>query len=248
MAVKKVLALNPRPAFVITGGDHVMDANKVGRDRADLQFRLVEEALKPLEMPVYHAVGNHDIFGWDKAVEGDTLYGKKMFEEKVAKGPSYRSFDMGGWHFVVLDSIQQADTYNWRGVIDEGQLSWLESDLAMAGKTPTVVTIHMPVLSVFPQYVDGNKKAVPETLLLGNGMELQKLFAKHNVKAVLQGHTHVVEECDYLGTKYITGGAVCGDWWKGYRLGVHPEGFGVFDVDGDSITWAYQTYGWKARK
>jgi len=63
----------------------------------------------------------------------------------------------------------------------------------------------------------------------------------------LQGHTHVVEECTYMGTQYITGGAVCGDWWKGKRLGRHPEGFGVVTVQNDSLTYRYVPYGWSVR-
>src|ERR1041385_8793283 len=57
LAVKNVLSLTPRPDFIITGGDHVMDANRVNSPRAKLQFDLLEEALKPLEMPVYHTIG-----------------------------------------------------------------------------------------------------------------------------------------------------------------------------------------------
>ena len=47
--------------------------------------------------------------------------------------------------------------------------------------------------------------------------------------------------------RYITGGAICGDWWKGKRLGVHPEGFSVVTVAGDDLTWKYVPYGWTAR-
>src|SRR2546429_2718535 len=107
MAVRKLLSLKPRPDFVVTGGDHVMDVLKASIGRAKLQFDLLEEALKPLEMPVYHTIGNHDPYGWDlrdESVSRDPGYGKKMFEERVAKGPTYRSFDHKGWHFAILDS------------------------------------------------------------------------------------------------------------------------------------------------
>ena len=40
-------------------------------------------------------------------------------------------------------------------------------------------------------------------------------------------------------------GAVCGNWWKGARMG-HPEGFAVLSVDGERITWSYQTFGFVA--
>ncbi|AIE87522.1 metallophosphoesterase family protein [Fimbriimonas ginsengisoli] len=249
MAVRKLLSLHPRPDFVLTGGDHVMDLLKVTRERADLQFRLLEEALKPLEMPVYSAVGNHDVYGWSTAspaTESDPLYGKRMFEERFAKAPLHRSFDHNGWHFVILDTIQPRNR-DWMLAIDDAQLTWLKDDLEKAGRAPTVVMSHGPILTAFMQYTASTGAPTPDTLITHNGREVHEILAKHNVKAVLQGHTHVLEEIDYLGIKYITAGAVCGDWWKGPRLGVHPEGFTVCDVDGDRFSWRYVPYGWKAR-
>ena len=249
LAVSKIQTLRPRPDFILTGGDHVMDALRVSRPRADLQFKLFAEALRPLEMPTYSTVGNHDIYGWSDhspALAQDPLYGKRMFEEHIAKAPIYRSFDFGGWHFIILDSIQSRGK-GWYGAINDSQLTWLKDDLSKAGSAPKVVMTHVPVLTLAPQYIDGTTKAPNDGFILANGKDVKELIQGKNVKVVLQGHTHVVEDCDYLGTRYVTGGAVCGDWWKGYRLGVHPEGFMVYDVKGSHITNEYVTYGWKAR-
>lgn len=249
LAVKKILSLRPRPDFILTGGDHVMDVLNVTRERADLQFRLLAEALKPLEMPVYSTIGNHDVYGWsDKSsvTESDPAYGIRMFEDKFAKRDAYYAFDHKGWHIVILNSIQ-AKGKNWIGGIDDAQMSWLANDLEKAGDKPIIVLTHIPALTIFPLYEGGTTAAPSPYTILPNGRELQALFQKHKVKVVLQGHTHVVEECDYLGTKYITGGAVSGEWWKGPRLGVHPEGFLVVDVHGENLKTEYLPYGWKAR-
>jgi predicted phosphodiesterase len=64
------------------------------------------------------------------------------------------------------------------------------------------------------------------------------------VKAVLQGHTHIIENIEYQGCQYITSGAVSGGWWRGDRNGNQP-GYGVLTVTGDRISWVYKTYGWK---
>ncbi len=250
MAVKKILALRPRPQFVITGGDHVMDVLSVPSARAELQFRLLAEALKPLEIPVYAAVGNHDVYGWsDKAMnQSDPGYGKKMFEEKMAKGPSTRAWSQGGWKFLVLDTIQPRANGGWRAAIDDDQLSWLKGQLEASGpKTPTVVVAHVPLVTAFPLYHESSTGSMGDGMIVANGKEVVDLLSPYNVKAVLQGHTHIVEDIDYNGTRYITSGAICGDWWKGARLGIHPEGFMVFDVDGDRLKSEYVTYGWKAR-
>lgn len=249
MAVRKVLSLDPRPDFVVTGGDHVMDVLPGKADRAETQFALLAEALKPLEMPIYGVIGNHDVFGWGskEADQHDVRYGKAMVEDKILGAAAYRSFDHGGWHFALLDSIQHSELTGWHGAVDEKQMDWLESDLAKAGKANKIVVCHVPALTVFPQYDSGTGTKPTDTLILANGKQVQELCRRHSVEALLQGHTHVVEECEYAGTRYITGGAVCGDWWKGPRRGIDPEGFMVYDIDGDRLTRQYVPYGWKAR-
>jgi predicted phosphodiesterase len=73
------------------------------------------------------------------------------------------------------------------------------------------------------------------------------VFAGYRLRAVLQGHTHIRENVTYDGCQFITSGAVCGNWWKGARLG-HPEGFAVVTVSGEGdVRWEYRTYGFKAR-
>jgi 3',5'-cyclic-AMP phosphodiesterase len=64
---------------------------------------------------------------------------------------------------------------------------------------------------------------------------------------VLQGHLHVNELLRWKGTTFITGGAICGQWWRGPRLGT-PEGFGVLTLHPDRVEWEYLTYGWDARR
>ena len=251
LAVKKVLSLKPRPQFVIFGGDGIMDALNVTRERADLQFRLLAEALKPLEMPIHYAVGNHDVFGWGsrEIQQTDAGYGKALFAEKVSQKETYYAFEFGACGFIVLDSIAAKANGGWTAEIDDAQMQWLQLTLKRLSErhNPIFIVSHVPIMTLFGQYTLGTTIATPESLIVRNGKEVRKLFKGYNVKAVLQGHTHVVEDCAYTGTHYITSGAVCGDWWKGLRLGVHPEGFGVYDVRADTFEWEYVPYGWKAR-
>jgi len=250
MAVKKVLSLKPRPEFILVGGDTVMDLLNVTRERADLQFQLFKEALKPVEMPVYYTVGNHDCFGWASSNENlrsDAEYGKKLYQDKVAGDRTYRSWDTGGWHFVILDSIQPTKG-GWFARIDDDQLRWLKNDLeALPAGTPVIVSVHVPLFTIFEQYTEGAMTPPNSSTVVENAKDVFTILSQHNVKAVFQGHTHVLEECTYRGTKYVTGGAVCGEWWRGPRLGVHPEGFCVVDCGATDLKWEYVPYGWKAR-
>jgi 3',5'-cyclic AMP phosphodiesterase CpdA len=249
LAVQKIRTLSPRPDFVICGGDHVMDALCVNRARADLQFNLFTEAMKPLEMPVVSVVGNHDVFGWGAtlATSSDPMYGKSMVAERVLRTPTYRSFDRGGYHFVLLDSIQASRIGPWRSRIDDEQLNWLANDLASVGTTPTIVVTHVPILSAYTAYTLGTTRKPSNMMVVANGMEVQQILSKHNVKAVLQGHTHALESIHYMHTRYISSGSVAGNWWKGPHLGVHPEGFLVCDLDDEDLKTKYVPYGWKAR-
>lgn len=247
-AVRRILALRPRPDLVICGGDHVMDALRVEYGRASMLFDLYTEAVKPLEIPMVSVIGNHDVFGWGVSGQHaeDPMYGKGMVTEKVLRASAYRSFDFGGYHFVLLDGIQPAGSRLWRALIDDDQLSWLQDDLESVGQTPTIVVSHVPILSVYTQYTEGTLVRPSNVMITANGREVQKILAKHNVKAVLQGHTHALESIHYMHTRYITAGSICGNWWRGPHLGVHPEGFLVCDLDDEDFKPKYVSYGWKA--
>jgi 3',5'-cyclic AMP phosphodiesterase CpdA len=249
-AIQTINTLQPSPAFVTTGGDLVMDAQAVDRARAILQFRLFREGIDRLRVPVYHTFGNRDAYGWRRDDAADNLpgFGKQMFQRMLGQRETYLSFDYLHWHFVILDSIRYNPPADWVAEIDEKQLEWLSRDLARVGKQrPIVLITHVPLFTIFPQYDAGTTVAPSEKIIVRNAKEVRSLYKDYNVRAVLQGHTHVVEECTYTGTRYITSGAVCGEWWRGPRSGVHPEGFVVLDCDGEDLKWQYVSYGWKAQ-
>lgn len=232
--------------FALLGGDLVFDVMAQPLPRAKALWSMFGENIKRLETKIHPAVGNHDVFGWNSKsgiASDDPGYGKKMFEDQV--GPRYRSFNHQGWHFIILDSIQPAAApHYFAGGIDDDQLSWLKADLAKVGPTaPIVVSTHIPLVSAAPQILDGANRHAE--LMIVNARAVLDLLWQHNLKMVLQGHTHICENVEYNGCQFITGGAVSGNWWKGKRL-FHPEGYGVIDVKGDQATWSYRSYGFQA--
>ncbi len=237
-----------QPDFAIMGGDHVFDAVSVDRTRATTVFDLYKKTEQSLQMPLYHTIGNHDIFGVNTksgAAPADPGYGKKMYEDRVGK--TYYSFDHKGWHFVILDSIQPTEDRMWEARIDAAQLHWLKADLAHVGAmTPIIATVHVPLVTAFATY--GEKVTVGQkynTLTVDNAPEVLAAFAAHHLVAVLQGHLHVNELVVLKNTQYIVGGAVCGNWWRGARMGF-PEGFTVVSARDGKVTTRYETYGFKA--
>ena len=245
-------AAETKADFLITGGDLIMDALEVGMGRALLEWSLFDEAMMGLEIPAYHTVGNHDIVGWSsKAVvkPGEQDYGKKLFSDRYGEGRTYRSFDHGGWHFILLDSISQnPQTLDYEGRIDDDQLAWLQADLEKTGKeTPVVLVSHIPFFSVWHQVIKGPTFALDAKALVANVFEFRKLLETHNVKLVLSGHGHVLEKIEIGRIRYIQGGAVSGMWWKGPVYG-NPEGFGVVECRADGeFTYDYESFDWKVR-
>jgi Icc protein len=235
-----------KPDFALSGGDLVFDSNETTKKRAIDLFDLYGETVKRLHMPVHTVPGNHDVVGLSNKSgmeASDPLYGKRVFEDRIGK--RYQSFDHKGWHFVLLDSIGITEDRGFVGKIDDEQLTWLKTDLEKAGRaTPIVMLTHVPLVSAVLQIVPDPWKTAATYLVQNSGAVLE-IMKGHNVKAVLQGHTHIRETVLYNGCQFITSGAVCGNWWKGPRVG-HPEGFGVLMVRGGNLAWRYETYGFQA--
>ena len=231
--------------FAIQGGDHVFDALGVSKQRATQLFDLYGKTEQDLGLKVHHTLGNHDVFGVYPASgvgPADPDYGKKMFAERF--GPTYYSFDHKGVHFIVLDSIGITADRHYEGRMDQDQLDWLAKDLAaQPAGAPILVTTHIPLVTAVPSYTDPSPQFPIQ--LFRSGPAAIKLFEGHNVIAVLQGHTHVNERVDWHGIPYITSGAVCGNWWKGTRLGT-PEGFTVVTIARGKVTTRYEATGFKA--
>lgn len=246
MCFRKIAGM--KSDFAIMGGDHVYDALGVDGARANAVYDLYQKTQETLQMPIHHVLGNHDAFGLatkSGVSPSDPAYGKKMYQDRM--GRTFYSFDWKGYHFVVLDSIQPTEDREWEARVDEGQLSWLAEDLKGVGEhAPVIGAIHVPLVTAFTTYA-----ARPATvskynqITVANAPDVLAAFEGHNVIAVLQGHTHVNEIVEHKNTKFITGGAVCGNWWHGPRMGF-PEGFTVVRLRDGKITTHYETYGFKS--
>lgn len=252
-AVDAMREAAPDAAFALCGGDIVLDANAVPYERASALYDLYWTHAQRLGLPIHHALGNHDFWGL-KAASGadpdDPHWGRQLFREKLGQAQTFYSFDHGGWHFVILDTNDFLPDRTWHGRLDDTQCVWLADDLQNTGtEAPVVIVSHFPLLSAFGQYVLGSTQPTPDALIVANGKEVLELIRPFNVKVVLSGHTHSVEEITYLGTRHISGGSVCGEWWRGPRLGLHPEGFAICTAHADGeFSYRYVPYGWVAEE
>lgn len=237
------------PDFVITGGDLIMDALGQQYNRADSLYNLFLGLEKTFNMPVYHTMGNHEIFGLYKQSGVDKThpeYGEKMFEKRV--GSRYYSFDHKGWHFMVLDGIEDTGENSYVGMIDSLQMEWIRSDLnKLADSIPIIISVHIPFVTVATQLEVGSLTANGSGTVINNSKEVLTLFDGYNLKLVLQGHLHYLEDIYAGGVHYITGGAVSSRWWGGRYRGLE-EGFLMIEVKGDDFSWEYVDFGWEAEE
>lgn len=234
------------PDFVITGGDQIMDALGQTEARADSLYTLYNEIAESFNMPVYNTLGNHEVFGYYEGSGVDTthpLYGDKMFEERI--GERYYSFEHKGWKFYILDSVEEREgRKGYFGFVDDEQIEWLKKDLeSVDSETPVAISVHIPLISVQTQLVSGSTAANSDGIVIKNSKEVLSLFENHNLKLVLQGHLHFLEDIYVEGVHFITGGAVSASWWNGPR-GSLQEGFLMVNVEGDEFDWDYVDYGW----
>ena len=242
--------------FVITGGDLVYDVLRGNFNRSDSLFHTYSNTIKKFNVPVYNTIGNHELFGIYKesdiqANHPDYKYG--MYERYLGK--RYYSFDHKGWHFISLCSIDEKEK-KYIGIIDKEQLEWLKKDISQVDvNTPIVISTHIPFISTYDQRYPKNKvKEVPNELWIYNRNEILQLFDNLDLRLVLQGHMHWIEEINIQNkTRFITGGSVAGrpSWRRTLDRGdgIHydEEGFMLLHVKNDSNSWKYIDNKWESQ-
>ncbi len=243
-AIDSVNAINPD--FVITGGDLIMDALGQSFGRSDSLYNIYNKAQKRFSVPVYNTKGNHEIFGiYEKSgiLNDHPEYENKMFENRIGK--RYYSFDHKGWHFMILDGIEDTGENRYIGKVDSLQMEWIKVDLAKIDTlTPIAISIHIPFITAATQLEYGSLEPNKPTTTISNSKEVLGLFENYKLKLVLQGHLHLLEDIYARGTHFITGGAVSSRWWGGAYNGME-EGFLVVKIKGEEIDWEYFDFGWE---
>lgn len=223
------IAAEQMPDFVLITGDLIEDALRVSEDAATGLYELFVSELQGFPVPVWTALGNHEIFGIERhkslVSSEHPLYGKKMYRHYL--GPNYYSFDFGGVRFVCLDTVAVADLW-YHGYVGAVQLAWLREDLASVEPDQPVITFnHLPLVtagaSIFgyreddttPLFltIDGEPRY---RHIVGNTEEVLVELQKYDYSLALAGHFHTREKLFFetggIQTRFHQASAVKGDY------------------------------------
>ncbi|MGD9401713.1 MAG: metallophosphoesterase [bacterium] len=222
-AVAEANLLEPKPDFVVFGGDLAQLGKKSELDHG-------AEMLSKLNYKTYCVMGEHDYY----LDLGE--YWSKLF------GDHYYSWDHKGVHFVVLNSILTYDEWtherwptaeqrmlemagldNPNGspfMVGEKQRKWLEKDLEKVSKdTPVVVFSHSPIQKIYAGWNFWTEDAE----------EVQALLKPFDDVTVVYGHVHQIQ---YNQIGNISFNAVMATAWPW----PYPESYVHADVKWPNMT------------
>jgi 3',5'-cyclic-AMP phosphodiesterase len=165
-AIESVKALPSQPDAVLVTGDLADHAT-------DAEYEQVRELLAPLRGPLCVLPGNHD----------DRRALHRHFGVPGSDGePVQYATDLGQLRLIALDTTRPGED---PGALDADRLGWLDQELAMAPKTPTLLAMHHPpLLTGVPLWdelglPDSDRKALGEAI------------ARHpQVRGMVAGHMH----------------------------------------------------------
>jgi len=183
--------------FVVELGDFVNGWVVLGAEPGDPAripdiLAWAETLYATFDGPRYHVIGNHDVYNLDK----------EQYRTILGIDSTFYSFDVAGYHFVVLDvqfaedGSDLAHTYTGvAGFVPDEELDWLRSDLDTSD-APTIVLVHQPL--------DDFIEAWGRPTVANQDQVRAVLAADGDVLAVFQGHEHENAHQVLDGIHYVT--------------------------------------------
>ena len=180
-----------RPHLAVCLGDLIDSPPTPSADGELAHLKAIDGVFRKLSYRRVYVLGNHCVAGLSKGTYLRTVRQRK----------SYFSFDLRGWHFVVLDGCFRADgaaycsgNFAWTDTeIPAPQRAWLQTDLAR-NALPTIVFCHQRLDCIQPRHHR-----------VKSAQEIRRILASSgNVRAVFMGHSHQNALATLDGIPYAT--------------------------------------------
>jgi hypothetical protein len=201
-------------------------------------YQAYEKAVNETGIPFFQVAGNHDV---DISIEPRD-YTFKTFKKHF--GPLYYSFNRGFAHYIVLGDVYfLGQSGKYVGYITENQIAWVKKDLANVKPGSTiVVSLHIPLQNGIKRRNNLKDEVMKD--VVANKDELLSILSPFNAH-IISGHLHANEKIVHSNNiiEHVHG-TLCGAWWTGTVCNDGcPNGYGVYEVNGNSIQWYHKAIG-----
>lgn len=195
------------------------------------------EAVSALDIPIYRAIGNHDMDYWGRSHETS----HKTFNSHF--GPTYYSFNKGNAHYIVLNNtFYIGREYFYVGYLDDKTFNWLEKDLSFVSKdSPVFVILHIPTRLQSSTTPFKYGPAIASDMI--NHKPFYDLLDGYNVN-IISGHMHYSKNIKHSDNifEHVTP-AVSGSWWQGdVCVDGTPQGYAVYNINGKDVSWHFKSF------
>ena len=191
-----------KPDVSICLGDLIEDKFNHGKDKENYTY--IWNKLKNIQVPFYSVIGNHDL---------RTMNSRRELEEIMGYKNATFSFDLKGYHFIILTTDIREDLGGDDGGVykaqcmSEKEINWLKEDLDK-NKLPCVIFTHFG-LAEDKQIGNYWFEKKPEAGLMNNRKEVKNIIKRdNNIIAVFSGHQHWTKQLNEDGKDYYILGSL----------------------------------------
>ena len=214
--IDRILKQPQLPDFIVLTGDLSQDG------RAE-SYANLSTLLEPLGLPIYWLPGNHDcVETMTRSLQAPIFTPDKLFQHQ-------------GWQFILLNSQIPGDV---PGRLSAEVLDALTHQLATGPKTPTMLALHHPPITLQSAWLDSSALENPDELFA-------VLDRFSHVKLVLFGHIHQEISIVRKGVTYLSCPSTCIQFDRHsdtFALDVdHNPGFRELELYSDG-TWTSQVH------
>lgn len=148
-------------------------------------------------------------------------------------------------HYIVINNnFYIGREFYYIGYIDEKTFQWIEKDLSFLEKgSPLVIVMHIPTrLTEKQQPFQFDYNTLADQTV--NAEAFHQLIQDHPTH-IISGHMHYnLNICYNDRLMEHNTAAICGTWWcSDICLDGTPRGYGIYQVNGNQLTWKYKCIG-----